>query len=450
MAYIVGKDDKDKKNPMSLFADPGAFRNIKQQMQQDQMAQATQPVFQGPVQPNEDEQKQRFQEGDIVEIEGEGATAGYKPKQIQQTSGQFTNIQDYLAANRGRSAAIGERVAGQFEEEAGGIESERAASEKEYLGGPEGTGGYYGSDTQSFIDQSIAGAGVGDQSLSGEDAERFKQLRTGGFGVGDFREQITEAQKLEKRAGELGSSQGRFAAIRRSLGPRLQSSRRGGGRLDQAILGSDRRTSADMARRAREASSGLSERYQSLGESIQGAEKERREQLRTGLGSAREQARTDVTDLRKNIKESFREGGDYALTQEQLDTLGISGGFNVTQPALFSPNHPQFRQHDDDPINLLLGDTKITPQHQSRLEALAKLGGVSPELGYAGQYDIDRLKDIYSRNPELVKKYESTLDVYTDRINKAAADRDVNKFLAAKRSRDLYIKGMTARGIGVE
>ena len=56
MAYIVGKDTKDKKNPMSLLADPGAFRNIKQQMQQEQIAQATQPSFQAHI-PHQAEEK---------------------------------------------------------------------------------------------------------------------------------------------------------------------------------------------------------------------------------------------------------------------------------------------------------------------------------------------------------------------------------------------------------
>ena len=58
MAYIVGKDSKDKKNPMAILADPGAFRNIKQQMQQEQISQATQPAFQSPMQAREDEEKQ--------------------------------------------------------------------------------------------------------------------------------------------------------------------------------------------------------------------------------------------------------------------------------------------------------------------------------------------------------------------------------------------------------
>ena len=65
MAYIVGKDTQDKKNPMALLAAPGAFRNIKQQLQQEQLNQATQPMFQSPIQPKKDEEQQRFRNGGV-------------------------------------------------------------------------------------------------------------------------------------------------------------------------------------------------------------------------------------------------------------------------------------------------------------------------------------------------------------------------------------------------
>ena len=182
MAFVVGKDDKDKKNPMDVLSSPGSFRNIKQQLQQEQINQAIQPVHQAPLQERKEDQerrffnggvarKQHFEEGDIVEIEGEGAGGGYRPKkQVQQGAG-FVNIQDYLAANKGRAEAIGEKVAGDFEQEAGDINQSIQDTQEEYTGAE----GKYGSDSESFIDETIAGAG--EDTLSEEDQSKWDDLR---------------------------------------------------------------------------------------------------------------------------------------------------------------------------------------------------------------------------------------------------------------------------------
>ena len=366
MAYIVGKDDKDKKNPMGLLDSPGSFRNIKQQLQQDQLSQAIQPVHQAPMQPEkkEDQMKrffngglvkkqQHFEEGDIVEIEGEGAGVGYKPKAIDQKSGQFVNIQDYLAANKARSAALGEKIASQFEQEASDIGEGIAETESEYLG-EEGT---YGEGAEDFIDETIAGAG--EQELSEEQQSEWDELRDASQGP-DLQEGTAAAGALQERAQALGTGEGRYAALHRALGDRYQTSTRGGSRLDQAIVGSDRATNTDMIKRAREASKGLKSKYTNLGEGIQQAEQDRRKQIQEGLTKA-------VSDQDARIKAQQEKFADLSFGSEITDAeLKVLGLTREQVENLFGVDPSDY-----------IKEGGISAQDFARYGALANLGGTS-------------------------------------------------------------------------
>ena len=177
MAYIVGKDDKRKKDSFDLLSSPGSFQNIKSQLQQQQINQPVEPVFGQPNGRREDEEEkkrryrhgglvlddppyfeqrgpvQHFCEGDLVGPDDDenlsltgpdaGPGGGFKPASVNQQSGGFTNIQDLIEANQPQTQELREDIVSGIEGEAGKLGAIAQEQEESFFD-PE-TGSYRNS-----------------------------------------------------------------------------------------------------------------------------------------------------------------------------------------------------------------------------------------------------------------------------------------------------------------
>ena len=287
MAYIVGKDDKKKQDGMNVLGAPGSFQNIKSQLQGEQLQQAIQPQHAAPKQEEDEKRKkrgfahggvvQRFQEGgfpeeeDEVSITGQSKTGGggYTGRGIgatapQQRSGSFTGIQQYIEANKPKTAELSEAISSGFEKDAGDIRGAADKAQTEYDERQAGS--------EDFIGSEIDDAGTGyDTDYTGEtpeetatreaqdaaDAKRYSDIRTGADQGTNLQEQGYDANQLEQRAARLRGAGGRYAELQRIVGKTAGYSR-GERQLDQLALAGDPQSRMEGIRRAREATQGLS------------------------------------------------------------------------------------------------------------------------------------------------------------------------------------------------
>lgn len=450
MAYVIGQDQKRKKDQMDLIGNPGSFENIKSQMQQSQLQSPVQPQHAAPVQQQKTENEkvrlkkpkkryeyggvvQKFQEGGFVDeeedevdapagptpgapsgqsstISGPSVGRGASAAPQQQRSGSFTGIQKYIEANKPKIQQLSQDISSGIGQEAGGLRGQATQARQEYLG-PQGK--YAGGE--DFIKQQIAGAGQSNQTA--EQADRFKSLREAQDGP-SFQQEGLAAKKLEGRSAALGKAGGRFSELQRMVGKQAPSYTGGQRRLDQALLGGDPASRTKMIREARQATQGLSGQLGQTAADI--------ESRRTGLQTALQSQLGEASSQAERAR---------AIRQERLGGLDVGSTISDDDLSAIGLTRDQVSNlYGVDPSDFI-GSGGASPQELARINALARMGGKGPSGLQA--YDPTSLLDAVGQargryqaeEAPLLAKSQAThkkqIGGLTDQVN--VADRNLAK-----------------------
>jgi hypothetical protein len=288
------------------------------------------------------------------------AGGGQAPQGAGAGSGQFTNIQDYVKANQPKTAELAQGITSGIQKEATGIRSQLESKRAEFFD-PSKYGG-----AKEFQTQQIQQAGT--TAPSQEQAQRFQQLRTGAFAAPELSQQRASSADLSRRAGELQTATGRKEALQGLVGKQTPTYSQGQRQLDQLLLAGDRPSRLESLRNVRGAAGTLGSEVARFGDEAQAA---RTEAMRVGdedLGTARTAQQEQISGLQQRLQESFGEGGDRALSTEDLSRLGLEGGVG----ELYGVD-PGLRQG------------VVSSQGLDRMKALETLAGRDPSLA-TGEY----------------------------------------------------------------
>lgn len=309
MAYIVGQEKKKKQGGLDLLGDPGAYANIKAQLQTQQIQQPVESVHQAP-QISEEEMKrkrgyqyggviQHFQEGGFVEEEDEdeislggvsrtGSSTGRGASSApQQRSGSFTGLSKYIEANQPKIEQLSSDISGNIAGEAEELRGQTQAAQDKYLGE---SGSLAGG--QDFIKSQIEQAGTGSGERTQADKDRFQSYRQNTIAGPSLQDAGYKAKQLEDRAQRLGGAGGRYAELQRMVGqqPGYSSGER---RLDQLLLAGDPKSRQKAIRESRAATQGLESGVTDAARQIGAQQSALSQQANTGIQQALATAETE-------------------------------------------------------------------------------------------------------------------------------------------------------------
>lgn len=321
-------------------------------------------------------------------------------------SGSFTNLQQYIEANRPKAQELGQKIAGGISQEAEQLRGEVAGQRETTLG----AGSQISQEqqrieqAQPFVTQAIEQAGTGPT-----DTERFSRILGGQGGVEagpDLSQERQQAQALQERSKELSTAGGRFSELGRLVGGKSATYSAGQRALDELMLtGAPNR--AQQIKQARAATAGLGEQVGTLGTDVTARLAEQQAARGELAGTAAEQleaARTGLTETTAEQLAAAKATGaeDYQrilaslqsgqLSAEDLQTLGLTEG---QQSYNISPE--DFLTQAGDPT--LTGVS--TPEQVARYQMLQQLsgqtgpgiyGGIDPTTAgqYGGGYAFDQ------------------------------------------------------------
>ena len=401
----------------------------------------------------ETEEEQQGQQGQqssqSASITGQpGSALVTRPKGAQQApqgSGSFVNLQKYIDANKPKAEQMTQKVTGGIKSEADKVKENIAQQRQQYLG----SGSQISQEeqrlqqAQPFYQQALEKAGSG---LSQEEIDKFRGI-TGGQGAKlaapELQQQRASAEDIRRRAQQLGTSEGRFEELQRTVGG--QSSTYGGGQrsLDELLLAGDRARRTKALKDVKKATSGFG---QQLGD-IESTAQQRMAQIAKQRQDLAQQAQTGLTGAQDKLTKSIAE--KQAAEQAKIDRIkrdlelqslgsglagaGIeSGDANLARwgKLLGRSATPEDRRtfgvlSNQDLAGLIAGEEAkvgreevMTPEQLSRLQALQRLGGQSVE-------ELQLRKDNpYQRLQEAFSEIEKRRNIYEQ--EKSGLDRQVD------------------------
>lgn len=321
-------------------------------------------------------------------------------------SGQFTNIQDYIEANRPKTAGLATGISKAVGEETTGLRTQLGQQREQYLGQE----GKFGAGQQEFITQQIQQAGA--QPGSEQDVARFRSLATGGEQTIDVGEQRRQAADLERRAREFQTSKGRFEGLQRLVGQQAPTYSSGQRQLDQLLLAGDRASKQQSIREMREATRGLGGEVAQLGTEVGAARGARQQEALSQLSAAQTQEQEGVTAMQQRIAESFGKGGDYALSEADLAATGLQAGqeFYGLDPTDYLQD--RYSQEQYSRIGALAGlagqETPIVGTEASRVYDPQGLSGVLGQRAETRTGLQTQMAELNARNNMLRQMYETS------------------------------------------
>jgi hypothetical protein len=277
-----------------------------------------------------------------------------------QGSGTFTNIQQYIQANKPKTAQLYKGITSDIQQQAGQLRGTAQQSRQEYLGeGGKLAGG------QEFIKQQITQAGQ--PGAAEGDAERFQQLRTGAIKGPEFMEQQRQAQQLQARSQQLGTTEGRFGELQRMVGKQSPRYTTGQRSFDEMLMSRSPEAARQAMEASRQAVTGVGEEFTQTTADIEAQRQALQTQAQEELGTARTGLRGTIEERYAGLQAGLTPGGQ--LTEEQLATLGMERGARTYGADLAGA----------------LGETRgMSAQEAARLDALAKMAGKEGRSLYAG------------------------------------------------------------------
>lgn len=306
-------------------------------------------------------------------------------------SGSFTNIKDYVAANKPKTAQMSEGITGQVRKEGEGLKTDIEKQRESYLGQE----GKFGQGQKDFISNQITNAGVGPDPQTAEDITKFRGLATGATQAADLTKQRQSASDLERRGKEFQTSKGRFEGLQNLVGGQTATYGKGQRQLDQLLLAGDKASRIKGIKDVRGATQGLGENVGNLESDIRNARALRMQEAggaetaRSGMvSSAQEQV--DLYNQQRKELLDFQQGRSTDVSQATADRFGLTAGENSyglkEDVKGLSSDRTTSEMFDVDQFN--------------RLNALAKLSGRSQGTS-AGSLDASQnyesMDDLRSR-----------------------------------------------------
>ena len=408
MAYLVGSQEKGKSSDMETLAAPNSFMNIKQQLLNQQQKEAPRQVQAANQAQQEQKEvklkKRKFQTGGVVGEEEEeeetvdtvqplvsgpstsatiGAPTPTAPTATtSEGSGAFTNIRQYIEANKPKTAQMAGAITKGVETEAGQLGTQLGQQREKYIGQE----GLYGDKATETIQSSIAEAG----RQPDQDTSAFRSYATGKAGTADLTKQQMQAQDLARQAKEFETSRGRQEQLQKMVG-KTGGYTGGQQSLDRMLLAGDRESKLRALQGIRSATAGLGERVSGLGTDIEARRTAVQQQAQEELGQARTGEQERLTGQYERLRGGLEAG---QLSAEDLSRLGLEAGQ---------------RTYGTDLSGVLEGTKGTTQEDIARLDALAQLGGLSGREQFQGVAGGDVAADIAARVGERRGAYEQAI-----------------------------------------
>lgn len=347
------------------------------------------------------------EEEDIEQIQTPGpvgggtisAPAAPAPAAAPKGSGAFTNIQQYIEANRPKTQEISQQITKGLESEAEQFRTGVQQQRQQALG----VGSQLGQEQQRLAggEQFVTGQleQAGKAPITEQQQESFRKIREAvgpGYQAPTFREESRQAQELQQRGEQFQTAKGRQEELARTFAARSPSYAGGQRALDALLLGGDKPVARTTAQRAREATRGLGEQVGTLtsdiGATLQEQQARRaalqefaKRQLQFGTEAEgleaqlsqrgyedilqqKQQQMAAAEAARTQARQAFTEAGPGGYSAEQIQALGIDPtqalfGIDPTQYMAAAPKYQ-------------LGQF-TSPEEAARYQALRQLGGVT-------------------------------------------------------------------------
>lgn len=364
---------------------------------------------------------------------GQASVGGPKPA----SSGQFTNVRNFLGANQGAGERLASKTAegvqrgvgqatqqvGQFGQKIGqavGQEEQRVGQADQVRAG-----------IQNIINPGQDQSGMNLMS-QGQDFDQARQLITGQTNVNDI---IQQKQQLGaqtqsgltqagQQVGQLGNESGRFNLLRRAVGGPMYS--RGMSGLDNLLMSTE--GGATLASAQREAGAQLGQAGSQLGSQIdqfgnrlsdvstqaQDISKDLQSRLTGGETTINKElndqldAAQDQFKLSNEAVNALRRGDFSALTPEQAQQIGLAGQrlniFDLNLGNFFDTNSAQAPKRED----------LITDQQAARMNALQALMGQENSL-QAGNRQVSEFIPQFKQD-EFKKAQQEREDFYLKQV----------------------------------
>lgn len=312
-----------------------------------------------------------------------GGTASQAVKEPARQGTGFTNLRQYIEANKPQAQQLSQAIVKGTQKEADKLKTDITEKGQLFDTGLQSEQARI-SAGQDVTNQALSQAQAG-QQLSDEDLAKFQALRkgTGSFEditTPDYAKFSQQGKDLQNLGRNVGTTAGRFQLLEQSLGRPTYS--RGQKTLDELVLAG--------TKPARQATvSGIRQATDNIGKAASTQQEINRQallNLRRQAGEVSDYSQEQIDANKTALEESLaakleaaqtdkyaglREGltGDTrALTQEQLDYLGIEGNnlYDV-DPSSYLYNQPT--------INQLSSQEEL-----DRAEALSALGEQPQDL----------------------------------------------------------------------
>ena len=352
-----------------------------------------------------DEEENGGTSGSPMDITNAGTGIGTGGAQAPKAagSGSFTNIQDYVKANKPKIKELSQGITKDVQKESQGLRQGLEKTRSEYLGQE----GKFGAGQQDFIKKQIDQAGTGTQTQ--EDADRFAKLREGTTQAPDLSKQRQQASDIQRRNKEFQTSKGRQEGLRRLVGGKTSTYGKGQQKLDNMLLAGDRASKQKSIRDIREASKGLGQQVGTLDRDL-AVNRSALKEAAGGAETARKGLSQEVTDRYRGL-ESGLEGG--TLTDEQYAQLGLTKGE---------------RTYGGDLLGTLNQTRGMSQADISRLDALSKLSGGQRQTFADIEQGGDSAANLRAMLDEQKATYQSAIDPFNTAVNTQQAMYDTTAY----------------------
>ena len=303
--------------------------------------------------------KQKFDPNDPegMNLPGLGATinapAGPSQGQVKGGSGQFTNIQQYIDANRAKTKGLAEGITSEYKEDVDELGSGLKRIGDQYLG----------DAPSDFIKDRIKDAEQG-VDISDEDVAKFREHADPTEPLPDLGSKAREAKDLLKRSKDYETPTGLFTGIQSLVGDQSSTYSSGQKQLDQLLLGGDRQARQSSIKDIREASQGLGTSVSDLDRSMYEAREKRKEEASgvDALSRTAEDTLTSKSNEQAQFDNMFT-GDPSTLTPEQVNVLGLQ---NDTDQNLYGLDPKEYY------------NPNITGADLAQVNSLRRLAGKPP------------------------------------------------------------------------
>jgi hypothetical protein len=322
---------------------------------------------------------------------GTGSQAGASDKPA--SSGAYTNLQDYLNANKDNAATLGQNVGNNIRQ-AGNDASNAINDSSNQFSQQVGQGTIKNLDAASQDASNIVSNArntTAGQSLSANDLGRFKDVSTAQYSgpnnwqsANVYQPAFDKVQNVQNESNLLSTDSGRYALLQKFFNRPDYTS--GQTNLDGLLLNGNQE-GRDALASARNDVSGIGNQFQSAqdtGAALAAQTKAQTDQVRndalSGFNTNRDQENTAVQnrlgDIQSHWADEYNQyknllggykGGELNLNQAQADKLGISNDSRIYQMLNGTDPSAYLKQNAFD------ASKEVNSNEQAQLAALDQL-----------------------------------------------------------------------------